>query len=209
MDSQVRSYPGVRPRNVVATREEIDALLAAAAPHMRLWLLLCSDLAIRSGTAVTLAPLNYDQRRRDLRFVTKANAHMTLPVTAQVAELLDQCDQTSPLPFVRQLWPRDPQHPGPRLKRGCDGIDALRWQFKKLCAQVGITRRIVPHDMRRATAVAMLQHTHDLRAVQALLGHRNLQSTFWYLDHDLRQVSRSTLEIIKRPTWAEKEEETA
>jgi integrase len=199
MDSQVRRYPGVRPRNVTATREEIDALLDAAPPHMRLWLLFCSDLAIRSGTAVRLRPANYDPRHRELRFVTKANAHMTLPVTDEIADLLALCDQHKDEPFIRQLWPAHTHRCGPPLRPGCDGIDALRWQFHRLCKQVGITRRITPHDMRRATAVAMLEHTKDLRAVQAILGHRNLQSTFWYLDHDLRQVNRSTLELLKRP----------
>jgi site-specific recombinase XerC len=59
----------------------------------------------------------------------------------------------------------------------------------------------VPHDLRRTTAVAMLRATHDLRDVQAILGHKNLTSTMWYLDHELRPVKRSTLELIKRPDW--------
>jgi len=209
LDSQVSSYPGVRPRNIKTTHEEITALLAAAPPHMRLWLLFCSDLAIRSGTAVRLAPENYDPARGELRFTTKANAHMTLPVTAEIAALLERCDQRDPTPFIRQLWPRNPHRHGKPIKAGCDGIDALRWQFHRLCADVGITRSIRPHDMRRATAVAMLEHTKDLRAVQALLGHRNLQSTFWYLDHDLRQVTRASLEIIKRPEPKPREEQSA
>ena len=126
---------------------------------------------------------------------------MTIPVTQEVRDMLDGCNQQSPETFIRQLWHRGQRRATKPLKSGCDGIDALRWQFKKLCAQVGITRRITPHDMRRAAAVAMLNHTQDLREVQALLGHRNLQSTFWYLDHDARPIKRSMLEIIKRPEW--------
>ncbi|MGD0548012.1 MAG: hypothetical protein ABR991_09360 [Terracidiphilus sp.] len=72
LDSQVRHYPGVRPRNIIATREEIDTLVAHANAALQLWLLLCSDLAIRSGTAVKLNLTNYDQRRGELRFTTKA-----------------------------------------------------------------------------------------------------------------------------------------
>jgi site-specific recombinase XerC len=60
--------------------------------------------------------------------------------------------------------------------------------------------------MRRATAVAMLNETGDLRKVQALLGHRNLQSTFWYLDHDFNQINRSILEKIKHPFLVRKEQ---
>ena len=44
----------------------------------------------------------------------------------------------------------------------------------------------------------MYELTGDLRAVQALLGHRTLIATIWYLDHDLKPVSRANLELIKR-----------
>jgi site-specific recombinase XerD len=77
----------------------------------------------------------------------------------------------------------------------------LRRCFARLRLRAGIGRRITPHDLRRTTAVAMLESTADIRDVQALLGHRTLNSTIWYLDHDLRPVKRSVLELIKRPVW--------
>ena len=43
----------------------------------------------------------------------------------------------------------------------------------------------------------MLEATGDLRDVQALLGHRSLASTIWYLDHDFSPINRATLELIK------------
>jgi integrase len=205
----VRRYPDVRPRNVTATRAEIDALLGAAPPHLRLWLLFCSDLAIRSGTASRLAPRHFDPERRELRFTTKHNARQTLPVTEEIRALILQCDLAQDVPFVRQLWHLKGNRLGKPIKAGCDGIDALRYHFAKLRAQVGITRRITPHDLRRTAAVAMLEYTRDVRDVQALLGHRNLPSTLWYLDHDLRPIKRSTLELLKRPAWRESEEANA
>jgi len=83
----------------------------------------------------------------------------------------------------------------------------MRMHFQALCRSVGIDRRIIPHDLRRTTAVAMLELTGDVRDVQTLLGHRNLQSTLWYLDHDLRPVKRSSLELIKTHAW--RQEHTA
>lgn len=205
LDQHVRRYPDVRPRNVTATRAEIDALLDAAPPHLKLWLLLCSDLAIRSGTAARIAPANYDPETRRLRFTTKHNAKQTLPVTAEIRALLELCDPCNPTSFVRQLWPLNPGRHGKPIDPACDGIDALRYHYWKLCRAVGITRRITPHDLRRTTAVGMLELTRDVRDVQALLGHRNLTSTLWYLDHDVRPVPRTRLELIKRPDQARKE----
>jgi integrase len=45
----------------------------------------------------------------------------------------------------------------------------------------------------------MYRHTSNVRKVQALLGHRSMQATIWYLDHDLEPVEAEDLETIKRP----------
>lgn len=165
---------------------------------MRLWLLLCADLAIRSGTAINIAPAHYNAQRGTLSFTTKCDEHLTLPVTGEIQALIDQCDQNNPESFVRQLWRRQRARPyrGARLKTM--SINRLRKQYAELRHQLGI-RKITAHDHRRTAAVAMLEHTKDVREVQALLGHKNLGSTFWYLDHDLRPIQRETLEAIKRP----------
>ncbi|MGB7547381.1 MAG: tyrosine-type recombinase/integrase [Terracidiphilus sp.] len=198
LDGMVRRYPDVRPRNVTATNAEVAAILAAAPPPLRLWLLLCSDLAMRSGTAARIAPEHYNPRRGELRFVTKHNARLTLPVTAQVRHLLACCNLEDSRTFVHQLWTQQPTHRGQPVQVASE--HTLRTQYRALLKKLAITRRITPHDLRRTTAVAMLNATHDVRDVQALLGHRNLHSTLWYLDHDAVPVNRATLELIKNPT---------
>jgi integrase len=111
--------------------------------------------------------------------------------------MLKTCDLSSPVSFVRQLWMQKPSEHGRRPNPDATSADRLRVLFRKLCIQIGITRRITLHDLRRTTAVGMLRLTHDVRDVQAILGHRSLQSTIWYLDHDLRPVPRHNLELIK------------
>lgn len=201
LDQLVTRHPTIRPRNITATRAEIDAILAAAHPHIRLWLLLCSDLALRSGTARALNPENYDPENKTIRCKTKFGGNITIPATAEIAAILDTCDLSTNEPFVRQLWRRYPPKRGKKLRPGLVTQSALHTALKVIRERLGITKHITPHDLRRTTAVAMLQQTHDLRDVQALLGHRGLPSTIWYLDHDLRPIKRSNLEIIKRPAW--------
>ena len=183
--------------------------MSSAPPHLRLWVLLCSDLAIRSGTAARLGPAEYHPQTGELRFTSKHGARLTLPVTLAVRELIDQCDHNDPRPYVLQLWPR---RNGRQFQPNADSgrlAAPLREAFQKLCKANGITRHIVPHDLRRSTAVAMLRHTHDVRDVQAILGHRSLQSTIWYLDHDLQPVTRLNLETIKRPFLVPRKEPAA
>lgn len=199
LDGHISRYTGVRPRNVTVTDDERATLLAGAPPHLRLWILFCADLAVRSGTAARIGPEHYDPQRRKLSFVTKCDEHVTLPTTGEIETLLNSCDMHSPEPFVRQLWT------GRRDASPSSAHKALGYSWRRLCARLGITRRIVPHDLRRTTAVAIYRHTGDLRDAQAILGHKNLASTLWYLDHDTRPISRATLETIKRPFLVQKE----
>ena len=191
----------IRPRNVTVERREIETMIGTAPPPLKLWLLLCSHLAIRSGTAVRLGPQHYDQPNGTLRFITKKNAPVSLPATEEIRALLDRCDMSDPTPFIRQLWKRfgrrhlsDTAEPS---AFNCAMQRDLRAHRKRL----GFTRRIVAHDLRRTTALALYKRTGDVRDVQALLGHRSLQSTIWYLDHDLRPVDLANLEAINSPQW--------
>lgn len=201
LDQHVRHYPPPSPRNVTAERSDFAKILAHAEPHMRLWLLLCSDLAMRSGTAIAIAPQHYHRETGTLRFVTKYQEAATLPVTNEIRALIETCDLNDPEPFVRQLWLCNCSSKA-RPRRDASQrsmVGHLRRQFKDLLAAAGITRRIVPHDLRRTTAVGVLRATNDIRQVQAVLTHKRLTSTIWYLDHDLFPVPRTLLELVKAP----------
>jgi len=206
LDELITRQAGLRPRNVTATDEERELLLNRLPTHLRLKLLLCSDTAIRSGTVPRLGPNNYDPVKRELHFTTKMGERLTLPVTAEISDLLAQCSMKSEAPFVQQLWMKG-HTKGPAPKPGAQ-TNPFGKQFAKCRRELGIARKLTFHDFRRTTAVAMLEATRDIRDVQALLGHRTLKSTIWYLDHDLRPVQRSTLELIKRPSWERKERTT-
>lgn len=198
----INKHPGLRPRNVTATDEEKAKILSAAPPHVLLWMLLCSDLAIRSGTAARLTPDNYDRKSRTLRFTTKLGEKLTLPVTNEIAALFATCDHDRAESYVRQLQRRWQPKGSPPLQDGADPVSTLGRTYRILLRSLGITRKLTPHDFRRTTAVKLYSQTHDARDVQSLLGHRSLASTIWYLDHDLNPVSRSMLELLKRPQEA-------
>jgi integrase len=201
LDGHVRRFAPPRPRNVCVRDDEKARILGAAPPHVKLWLLLCSDLAIRSGTAILIAPEHYNEDKGTLTFKTKCDERLTLPVTEEIAALLATCNMEIDQPFVHQLWYTNhtASRTGSRLVSY--GRNCLQRVFRNLQIKLNITRNLHPHDFRRTTAVAMLRATGDIRDVQAILGHKNLQSTFWYLDHEMRPVERRTLELIKTPAW--------
>jgi integrase len=148
LDSQVRRQAAPRPRNTVARAEEINAILRAAKPDLRLWLLLCSDLALRATTAANLGPDNYDAQKQTIRLTTKFRSRQTLPVTREIADLLRWCEGEGS--FVRQLQMRCSHT---KLKQTPDSLsNHMGKRFRALRLKLGITRKLTAHDLRRVLA---------------------------------------------------------
>ena len=199
LTSEVITVTQPRPRNVTAADSERRRMISAAPPHLRCWLLMSSDIGIRSGTAAVLGPEHYDSARRELTFTTKYQERQRMPVTAELAAMLDTCTDMG-MPFVAQLPRSNAASRQPLHSMGRMSANGLRKAFAKLRKKLGITRKLTAHDLRRTTAVRVYDATKDIRAVQALLGHGDMGSTIWYLDHHMTQLSAETLEAAKAQT---------
>jgi hypothetical protein len=72
---------------------------------------MCSDLAIRSGTAAKIAPKHYNKQARTLTFCTKKGREMCLPVTDELdAMLRPLAGLDAETPFVCLLHPQGHVH---------------------------------------------------------------------------------------------------
>ncbi|HEV2644884.1 MAG TPA: site-specific integrase [Acidobacteriaceae bacterium] len=188
----ILSTTAPKPRNVTATASERAQLLAAAPLNVRLWLLLCSDMGIRSGTASRLGPQHYDPDNGVMTFTTKYQNAQRMQVTEEIRSLLKLALGDPDLPFVSQM----PIGKG-RYVRQCYNGKSLGNKFADLRRECGITRKLTPHDLRRTTARAVYRISGDMRVAQAFLGHSNLGSTVVYLQDDLVHVDLSVLELAK------------
>ncbi len=73
------------------------------------------------------------------------------------------------------------------------GKSGLRFMLQQLARRAGIAKKLTPHTLRRTFATALLKAGVDLRTIQLLLGHSNLNTTARYLRLDTTDLRRDVL----------------
>ena len=115
----------------------------------------------------------------------KLKTERMIPVDAFVRELVQR------IRFFRSF---DPLPADGRLL-ACSStrealIRKLRRYLHEVCAEVGIGKRIVPHQMRHTYASEMLRSGVDFFSVMKLLGHASPEMTMLYLEIALTDLQR-------------------
>ena len=101
------------------------------------------------------------------------------------------------LEILRVYWrwrkPKDWLFQGKRLGEPLKA-NAVRVVCQKLRKQLGISKPLSPHVLRHSFASHLLDSGTDLRSIQLLLGHRDLETTSRYL-----HVSEARLHATPSP----------
>ncbi len=71
---------------------------------------------------------------------------------------------------------------------------SLNAACRTACAAAGLSKRVTVHTLRHSFATHLLESGTDIRVIQALLGHRNVNSTARYA-----QVATSTIRGTPSP----------
>ena len=73
--------------------------------------------------------------------------------------------------------------------------------LKKLCRKAGITKRVSMHTLRHSFATHLLEAGTNLRVIQQLLGHANIQTTCLYTHISIEELREapSPMELLQNP----------
>ncbi len=156
------------------SREEVSALLdATTSTKHRALLALYYGAGLRCQEALDLKVTDIDSKRMVIHVREgKGKFPRQVMLSPKLLELL------------RFYWsrrkPKDWLFPGKQSGHPLKA-NAVRVACQKLREQLGISKPLSPHVLRHCFATHLLDVGTDLRSIQLLLGHRDLETTSRYL----------------------------
>jgi integrase/recombinase XerD len=171
----------------ILSQEEVARLIdAAATPFHRIVLMTLYATGVRRAELAHLKVSDIDSQRMVIHVQGgKGRKDRDVMLSPKLLEAL------------REHWrglrrkPGTWLFPGNRWHTGKEPIDTkVPWQACQQAAQrAGITKRVHPHTLRHCFATHLLEGGADLRTIQVLLGHRDLEETTIYLHLSQRHLN--------------------
>ena len=175
----------------VLSLEEVARLIDAAGNLMqRALLMTLYGTGMRRTEVSMLKVRDIDSRRMMIRVERgKGGASRDLPLSPALLETLRE--------YWRWKKPRIYLFPSSIGQRGQDRpiSDKTVWYACKEAARhARITKHVTPHTLRHSWATHLLEAGTDLRTIQVLLGHGDLETTAKYL-----HLSQRHLQTVSNP----------
>jgi integrase/recombinase XerD len=183
-------YPRDRRRlPTVLSREEVARLIDAAGTLFRRTLLMTLyATGMRRSELARLKVSDIDSQRMIIRVVEgKGGKDRDLPLSPTLLETLREYWRWRK-PRLYLFPTRTRQH---RLDQPIS--DKTVWiACSEAARRAGIRKRVTPHTLRHSWATHLLEAGTDLRTIQVLLGHGDLETTAQYLHLSQRHLQAVT-----------------
>jgi integrase/recombinase XerD len=183
-------YPKDRRRlPTVLSREEVSRLINAAGTLFRRTLLMTLyGTGMRRSELAHLKVGDIDSQRMIIRVVAgKGGKDRDLPLSPALLETLRE--------YWR--WRKPKLYLFPTRTRGLPVEEPISdktvWiACSEAARRAGINKRVTPHTLRHSWATHLLEAGTDLRTIQVLLGHGDLETTAQYLHLSQRHLQTVT-----------------
>ena len=147
------------------------------------------ELLYSSGLRLSeLTDLNcgdVDMRDATVHVTGKGNKDRIIPVGRKAIEALSQWDQTRVQLASADETALFVSNRGTRISPRSVQARVAHWARKQ-----GIDANVYPHLFRHSFATHLLESSHNLRAVQELLGHANISTTQIYTHLDFQHLAQ-------------------
>ena len=192
---QFLPYPKVRRKlPKILSLEEVTRLIdASSGLFERTLLMVLYGTGMRRAEIARLKIDDIDSQRMVLHVVNgKGGKDRDLPLSPKLLETLRA--------YWRWLKPETYLFPSRTLRDSEQPItDKTVWRAcSEAARRSGIRKRVTPHLLRHSWATHLLEAGTDLRTIQLLLGHEDLEVTARYLhlsEHHLHQVANPIEEL--------------
>jgi len=182
----------------VLSQDEVRRLLDAtpSLKHRALFMALYGG-GLRVSEACNLAVADIDSSRMVIH-VRQAKGHRDRDVMLSPV-LLEELRE-----YFRCKRPKGWLFPGKSGDRPIT-TKAVFLLVRKAAARAKITKTVSPHVLRHSFATHLLENGTDVRTIQLLLGHKDLETTVIYLHVSQHHVQKtvSPLDILSRSKAAE------
>jgi integrase/recombinase XerC len=176
-----RKLPEVLDVDEVATLVEVDASdPLALRDHAMLELLYSSGLRVSELCGVRWRDLDVDEGL--VRVTGKGNKTRIVPVGRQALAALAALRDSQPAAADDPVLRGRGEH---ALTAG-----AVRAAIKRRARSQGVWKRVYPHLLRHSCASHLLESSGNLRAVQEMLGHADIDTTQIYTHLDFQHLAK-------------------
>jgi site-specific recombinase XerD len=195
-------YPKQRLRlPVILSPDEVGQLIGAARNlYHRTILMTLYSTGLRRAELCRLKVADVDSKRMMLRVVQgKGGIDREVPLSKKLLGALRE--------YYRWMRPEIYLFPGTVNHSRADKpiTEKIVWQaVHEATIRAGIKKRVTPHTLRHCFATHLLESGADLRSIQMMLGHSDLEATTVYLHLSRRhlQATANPLEQIVIPNPA-------
>lgn len=183
--------PYKRPMPQVLTVQEVKAIIKAAEPFFRCLFMFLYALGLRSVEARNLKWKDVNFQRGVVSMIQKGGSTKSLPVGPGLLSALRSI--APPRSILKACGGDMPvfQHPSEQYGNPGHAVVNLRPAIQRACMKAGITKRVTPHLFRHSFATHLVDQNVNLRTVQALLGHAQIQTTQIYTHISLENLRQA------------------
>lgn len=183
-------------KTILSGTEVARLLKATRSLKYRAIFALAYGAGLRLGEALNLCVEHIDAERMLLRVPDGKTGERYVMLSPRVLDAL-RAYWRAYRPSESALFPAG--HKGSSNKRLSKSI--VQRVLRKALHAAGIKKHVTPHGLRHAFATHLLETGADVRTVQVLLGHANIESTSRYLHLSRARLAQvpSPLELLGKP----------